>query len=266
MFHLAAYSESLGSVTNTDVDAAADDVLGQRNSHLILTEPYDIIAHYGAGSTLTRARFGNAALQQVGIPHLFPLGRSDTVPARPEVADRRMLPISLPTDEEITIEATTDAVGPIVTNFVLWMKPQSHTYNLPMGEDRLQVRATVVIAAGTATEWTALATPTFERDLLNGTYAVVGAVVIAANAIAFRLRFPDSRDVQGKQLRPGGLVMNTVGLMPWEPQFGGLGEWGRFHTFTLPQIQVLDDTAGGTYEVRLDLVRIGTGRDLVWNQ
>ena len=264
MYHLAMYSESLGSVTNSDINAATDDVLGVRNSHLILTEPYDLIAYHGASSTLTRARFGNASLQQIGIPHLFPLGRSDTIPARPEIVDRRVLPIRLPMDEEITIEATTDAVGPVISNFVLWLKPEGETYNLPMGRDRLQVRATAVVVAGAASAWTALANLTFERDLLAGSYAIVGAVVVAANAIAFRLRFPDAVTIRGKQLRPGALVMNAVGLMPWEAQFGGLGEWGRFHTFSPPQVQCFDDTAGGTYEVRLDLVYLGQGRELVF--
>jgi len=44
-----------------------------------------------------------------------------------------------------------------------------------------------------------------------------------------------------------------------------LGEWGRFHTFTPPQLEVFDDTAGGTYEVRLHLVRVGEDRTLVNN-
>lgn len=259
--HTVAYSESLGAVTNSDVNAANDDVLGTRNSHLILTEPYDVLAVYGSSSTLTRARFGNATLQQKAIPHLWPLGRSDTIPSRPPIMDRRHMPIMLPQDEEITIEATTDAAGPVIANFIMWLAAEGWSQNIPRGLDRFTVRATAVIVAGAASQWTALANLVMERDLIQGSYAVVGAEVVAANAIAYRIRFPDQVAVNNKQLRPGGLVQNALGDIPWEAQSGQLGEWGRFHTFTLPQLQVFDDTAGGTYEVRLDLVYLGSTRE-----
>ena len=91
----------------------------------------------------------------------------------------------------------------------------------------------------------------------NGVYAVVGCWVVAANALAFRLRFPAQPGVGGKQFRPGGLVQDAANLQP-HPMFnGGLGEWGRFHTFELPQIQVLADAAGGTYEIRMALLYLG---------
>lgn len=262
--HTAVYSESLAQVTNSDVNAAADEVITRRNSHLIFTEPFNLGAVYGASSTLTRARFGNAALQQKGIPNLWPLGRSDTIESRPVLMDLMNRPMELPQNEELTIEATTDAAGPVIANFVLHLLKPSFTFNFPSFRERLLVRATSAVTAGSASAWTALADLTFERDLLNGVYAVVGAAVVAANAIAFRFRFPDVLPADGKQLRPGGLVTNAVGDYPWGPQFGGLGEWGRFHTFTPPELQVFDDTAGGTYEVRLDLLYLGPDKSRLY--
>lgn len=260
MFHLAAYSESLGDVTNSDVNAAVDDVLTVRNNHLILTEDYNLIAAWAFGSTIENARFGNVAMTQLGTNHLWPLEVSATVPDDPAIIDMRDFPILLPKDEEITLEVSTTGIGPAQAGAMLWLAPQSFTRNLPSGIDRFTTRATVAIAAGSETTWTALAEPVFERDLYNGTYAVVGAWLRAANALAFRLRFPDVPAVGGKQLRPGALVQDTSALMPSPIQKGGLGEWGRFHTFSPPQVQVFADSAGGTYELLLDLVFLGRGR------
>lgn len=263
MFHLAAYSESLGSVTNSDVNAVVDDVLAQNNSHLIFTDAYNLIAAWAFGANLSRMRFGNVALTQLGQNHLWPIEVSGTVPDDPAVIDMRDDPLLMPMDEEITLEATTSAIGPAQHGAVLWLSPPGTPMSIPRGIDRFITRSTVVIAAGSETTWTALATPTFERDLYNGSYAVVGAWMVAANALAFRMRFPDQPGVMGKQLRPGGLVQDTLGLAPWSAQRGGLGEWGRFHTFSRPQVQVLADAAGGTYDLFLDLVYLGRGRELV---
>ena len=263
MFHIIAYTESLGDVTNSDVNAVADDVLTIRNNHLIATEQYNILAAWAFGSTLETARFGNVALTQLGANHLWPIEQSATVPDDPAIIDYRHDPLPLPMDEEITLEISTTGIGPAQAGAVLWLGTPQWNMNLPSGIERFITRTTVVIAAGTETTWTALATPTFDRDLYNGSYAVVGAWLVAANALAFRLRFPDMQGVGNKQLRPGSLVQDTVALKPWEAQRGGLGVWGRFHTFTPPQVQVFADAAGGTYELYLDLVFLGRGRELV---
>jgi len=251
------YSESMAALTNSDVNAAQDDVLTRRNSHLIFTQPLNLLAAWGSSSTLTRARFANASLIRLGNVHLWPLERSDTVIALPQMMDFRDAPMKLPQNEELTIEATTDAAGPIIQNFLLLLSDPRWSPTFPAFQERLKTRATAVITAGAASSWTALSEITFERDLWNGVYAVVGANVVAANAIAFRFRFPDQRPAYDRQFRPGGLVQNALGLDP-NPMFsGGLGEWGRFHTFTPPEVQLFDDTAGGTYEIRLDLLYLG---------
>lgn len=263
-FHVSAYSESLGSVTNSDVNVVADDVLPVSNSHLILTENYDVIAAWAFGANLSRMRWGNVALTQLGQNHIWPIEVSATVPDDPALMDIRDRPLELPMDEEITLEATTSAVGPAQHGAVLFLASRGNwSRNLPSGVDRFVTRATVVIAAGSETTWTALANPVMERNLYTGSYAVVGAWLVAANALAFRMRFPDMPDIGGKQLRPGGLVQDTIALAPWPGQNGGLGEWGRFHTFSLPQVQVLADAAGGTYDLFLDLIYLGPGRSLV---
>lgn len=262
-FHVAAYNESVAAVTDSDINAVLDEVLVTRNSHLILTTPYNLLAIYGQGSLLSRLKFANAGLTQLGSNHIWPIEVSATIPDLPQIMDRRDSPMKLPLNEEITIQGTTTAAGPSDVDAVLFLGTPMWNMNFPPHLDRLMMRATSVVAAGAESAWTALANITFERDPLAGVYAIVGASVVAADAIAFRLRFPDQPAVNGKQNRPGGLVQNAANLQPHPAFMGGFGEWGRFHTFSPPQIEVLDDTAGGTYEVRLDCLYLGKDEGLL---
>lgn len=262
-FHFAAYTESVGSVTDSDINAVTDDVLQVRNSHLIISQEYDLIARHCMGSTLDRLRFGNVALTYRGQPHFFPVSQSATVISRPEVEDLRSSRIKMPLNEEITLLGTTNAIGPADVVGHLWLAKPEWQPQEPNGEELGWVRATVVITAGAEAAWSNLAAIAMERDLFNGVYAVVGAQVVAANATAFRMDFRTHKCVGGRKHRPGGLVMNALGDIPNALQSYGLGEWGRFSTFELPSIQTLDDTAGGTYEVRLRLKYLGESLDLL---
>lgn len=262
-FHMAAYKESIDNTANSDVNAVLDEVITRRNNHLIFTEDFNALAVYGFGALLARARFANAALTQLGSNHIWPLEVSATIPDLPQLMDMRDSPMRLPKNEELTIEITNTGAGPTETGAVLLLGKPDWSMGFPPHRNRLVARATCVIAAGTETTWTALSELAFERDLLNGVYAVVGASVVAADAIAARFRFPDQPAVGGKQLRPGVLVQNATNLAPHPMFMGGLGEFGRFHTFSPPEMQVLADAAGGTYEVRLQLLYLGEDESLL---
>lgn len=263
MFHLFAYSRNLGLVTNTPLNAVPDDVLSINNDNLVLTSRYRLGAVFGYGANLARLRFGNVGLTQLGQSHIWPLNASSGVPSTPNVDNRLTDQLILPMDEEITIEATTSSATAADHHALLWLFPSVYSFSLPGGIDRFKTFATVNITAGSARRWTSLANITFERDLYNGVYAVVGASLVTSNAQAFRFRFPDSGEYGGRQLRPGGLCQSNVSSNVFTPQFGGLGVWGRFHTFSRPQVQVYNDTTGGTYTLILDLIYIGRGRELV---
>lgn len=261
--HIAAYSASLAAGPNLDTTAALDEVITRRNSHLIFTNPLNLIWALPIGALLTRARFGNAALSQLSINHLWPIEVSATIPDLPQVLDYRDFPLALPQNEELTVELSNSGAGPTQSTVILGLADPQWSQNFPSFLDRVTVRATVVITAGSETTWTALAEPVFERDLLNGVYAVVGAALVGADALAFRLRFPDQPDVNGKQFRPGGLVQNAANLQPNPMFMGGLGEWGRFHTFSPFEVQTFADAAGGTYEMRLQLLYLGKDESLL---
>lgn len=264
-FHFAAYTESIAQLTDSDINAVTDDVLQTRNSHLIISDPYDLIARQAMGATLDRLRFGNVALTYRGQPHFYPVTQSATVVARPDIEDLRKRRLRLPINEEITLLGTTNAAGPADVVGHLWLARPDWQPIEPPGEEIGWVRATVVIAAGAEASWTNLVAITMERDLFNGVYAVCGANVVAANGTAFRFDFRTMHCSDGRKHRPGGLVQNALGDFPHPLQAEGFGEWGRFSTFELPSIQILDDTAGGTYEVRMRLKYLGESLDLLHN-
>jgi hypothetical protein len=261
--HLSAYSASLAAGPNLDTAVVADEVIGTRNNHLIFTDQYRLLAAQPIGALLNRARFGNASLQKYSFNHLHPLTVSATQPTNPQFMDCRESPIELPQNEELTVELGNSGAGPTQSSVLLALAADGWSMNLPRGAAELVTRATAVVAAGSETTWGPLANLVFERDLINGVYSVVGCSVVAANALAFRLRFPDMRSVNGKQHRPGWLVQDTNTTYPNAVWRGGFGEWGRFHTFSPPQIQTLADAAGGTYEVRLNLVYLGSDKSLL---
>lgn len=263
--HVVGYRLSAVNAVNQDTTAATDGVLGVRNNHLVLTEPFNLLAAYLGGANITRARFGNVALTQKSFNHLWGVNRSATPPSVPTVDDRRDYPLPLPLNEEITLEISTDgpAMGNADVHGVLLLAKPDWDRNLPAIQERLTTRCTAVVAAGAAGAWTAEANITMERDLYNGVYAVLGANMVNVNGKAFRFRFPDQRAAEGKQLRPGFIVQNANGNQPWPAQQLQLGEWGRFHTFTLPTVQCFDDTVGGTYEIRFTLGYLGARRELL---
>lgn len=263
-FHLLAYSESVGQVTNEDIAAPNDEVIQVRNGHPIYSEDYNMIAAYPIGAALSRMRFGNVSLTYRGVQHFWPLSVGAAPQRLPQVSMYYPNPIRLPRDEEVTVEATTTAVGPQIVSLAKFIALPDWSPIEPMGEEMGWIRATVVIVAGAASAWTAPVAITLERDLYAGVYAVVGAHVVAANALFFRMIFRTSPKVNGRQHRPGGIVMDTAALEPWDKQGYGLGEWGRFATFELPSIQTFDDAAGGTYEVRLRLRYLGNDRSLLY--
>lgn len=253
--HTAAYSESLTTPTNGDTNAVDDFVIQRRNDHLIFSEPFNLIGSASFGVGITRQRFGNVALTVRGTNHLFPLNGAGTFPSPPRVFDRRDMPMTLPLNEEITVETTGTDIGAQTMGAVLFLAKPQWSKTLPRGVETLTTRATATTTGGSATSWGNAVALAFERDLFNGVYAVVGAHAQLASAIAFRLSFPSQPNVEGRQLRPGGLAVNAITDFPWEPQHMGLGEWGRFHTFEAPSIQTLG--AAGATEVRLDLVYLG---------
>ncbi len=261
--HLIAYSASLAAGPNLDTTAAPDDVLMVRNNHFIFTNRYNLLGALPIGALINRSRFGNASLQRYSFIHLHPLNVGALPLSNPQFMDLRDTPMELPLNEEITIESGNSAAGPTQTSALLVVGTPDWSMNQPGVLARITVRATATIVAGAAGTWGALANITFERDLINGVYTVLGCSSILATGLAFRLRFNDQPSINGKQHRPGWFNQPTHTLNPHPAWKDGWGEWGRFHTFSPPQIQYFGDAAGGTAELRLVLGYLGEDDSLL---
>ncbi len=91
---------------------------------------------------------------------------------------------------------------------------------------------------------------TFSQVLPVGYYQVVGASVIAANAVGFRF-VP-----VGSVHRPGGICIDSINDdTVFEQRMGRMGTWFEFHSNTPPTLDILAVDACTAQTVYLDLIR-----------
>lgn len=259
MFHLLAYRGDLGAAAaDVTVPALTDEVFMDRNSGYIFTEDWAAISLAALGTTITRVKSNVPKLNAINRHHIFPLNQSATVPTNPNVQDMRNEPMALPKNEVFLWQGSNGAAGAEQCTVLEAIVGPDWSMELPGHLQRLTVRATGAVA-GVLNTWSLFGALTFpDQDLRGGVYSLIGAQCFDAGTIAFRFLFPRQADVQGRKLRPGGLAMEAIGNRPWDHQQGELGEWGRFHTFEPPQIQILANAAGASVqELRLDLLYLG---------
>lgn len=264
MFHLLAY-QNLGSAaaqTNTDMPGTTDTIVGLRNNHYILTDPFNLGLAYGMGQTLTVVRFNTPSMNAYFRMQIWPLDNPaatpPTVADRPAVADYLSQLIPLPQNEEMALEYSDTAGTAEREAAFLWLFTPDHSLAIPTGIIRMTARATYSITTAAIGAWSGAGTLTFAENLRGGWYSVVGLNVVDPAAWAARLVFPRGATYSGRILRPGSLVQQATGNRPDRRFMGQLGTWGKFHSFEPVQIEIIAGTAAAhTGEVRLDLVYHG---------
>lgn len=248
MHHLAAYTELLGTTADTDIDALTDDILLIQNNHFVPAQDMDLLAAWGGSATLNRFRLAQPTIRQITTPYVRPTNVGVTPLSRPPVADYRRMPFRFYRNEEIQIQATSDiAMGTERFTGLVWLRVA--TVVPPVGAP-FTLRGTSSTAAA-ANAWSTLTT-TWQDTPKAGQYAVVGLTVFSTNAIAARLIF------ENQQWRPGALSVTSIGNIEHEMfHNGGLGEFGRFDAYRMPNVQVLCNGADATHVIHLDIVRVG---------
>lgn len=250
-----------GAVTDTDMTAVADPEFTRRNNHYIFTEPYKLGAAVAMGATLTRMNLSAPTINAVGKATLYPIMLSSAnILSPPRVCWWWPAGIQLPQNEEVQLLAT-DGASENAMGFLFPFTP-NHNRNIPPNQLTLTIRATAAITQ-VANGWSSPVVIAPEQSLRGGVYSVIGAECVAAASALFRLIFPRNRFYMGRKLRPGWLAQQALGDLPEtrfhiDPTF--MGEWGRFHTFELPQVEVYGAaaTASITAELRLWLAYLGT--------
>lgn len=265
MFHLLAYKYSAASTqTLVDVPIVADTIISNRNSHAILTDPFNLVMAYGLGSVLTELRANWPTLNAYGYHQFWPLDQQGTtapvVPDRPALIDYWSQPMVVPLDEELAIQASMNPATTEVDTLFLWLATPNHQLTLPTGVQRLTIKWTASYTPGTAYTWTGVETMTFETTFRGGWYVVVGLSFEDPKALCGRLIFPKGTPYAGRVLRPGCLGMNAYGNRPAERFMGRVGPWGAFNSFELPGIEFLTtDTSAHTTDGRMDVIYMGDG-------
>lgn len=253
-----------GAVTDLDMTAVADAEFAPRNNHIIFTEPYDCAALVAMGATASRFNVQIPQWNAIGRFNVWPIMISSAkILSPPRVMWHFPNGPHFPQKEEITIKVTAGAAENDCA--MLFPITPGHSRNLPAGEQTIPIRATAAITQ-VAAGWSAPVALTMEQSLRGGVYSIVGAECVCVNSAAFRLIFPSSRFYKGRRLRPGWLCQDVIGDLPdtrfhIDPYY--LGEWGRFHSFELPQIEVfgIAAAAGVTVELRLWLKYLGSDDD-----
>jgi len=251
----------------TDMTAVADPDFSQRNSHYVFTEQYRMLASmFTSGDTPTRVRFQTPTWNAIGQFEMFNLGTSLEPATNFQVDNWLAYPPPIPMMEEFQIQASNGGAGSLIVNSAIVLGTSDFSMQLPQG--RLPI---LVTATGTTTwtlnKWSGPIALTLSQSLRGGVYAVVGAQMQADDAAWFRIIFPRYKLYNGRKLRPGWACQNALGnvanynLNNWPFT---LGEWGRFHTFELPQVEVLGTAADSTaWVLFLWLVYLGESDSLL---
>lgn len=160
-------------------------------------------------------------------------------------------PLALTATEELSVLAKTGGTSASPVYTVLTFSPE--TLPPPPGGEPIMVRATGSTTL-VANQWsTVKLTPDIQLEA--GTYALLGAIGISANAIAIRFIIP------GMVWRPGfpalaGAEDAVVAFA--NDYFAGLPstEYGRFSHLALPEVQFLSTSADSAEVVYLKIVKV----------
>lgn len=262
-FGVLAYSQGAAGTnqTNLDLAAATDPDFSQRNSHYIFSESYKLLGSIAVGASLTRGRIQVPTLNAVGEMALWSANRAATVPSHPQWDNFYPMPLQLPQNEELQVQYSNNlGAATEQEQVLLYIATDDWNANIPRGRQMIVARATCAVTP-TVNAWSGTNAITLSQALRGGVYAMIGAICQGTNAAFFRIVFPRYRLYHGRKMRPGSVVQNAIGDQPFFQYNSGqfwAGEWGRFHTFELPQLELFGITAGAiTYQLFLFLMYLG---------
>lgn len=246
--HLFAFytNDLADATTDTALGTIQDNVISRPNGRYQM--PHDMVALGGYLGTVgaTQGRLDVPSFRRLFRPSLDPVSVTALPGDNPPIAWWGTDGVTIPETEEFVVNAGRTSGAAADAYALIWattgLRPKRPGPVLSM-----RATAAITIAEGT---W-AQGQMTFNDNLPRGTYAVVGMAAFGTNLLAARLIFPAGT------LRPGCLAQGAQGE-PIQPIFrnGGLGEWGRFKAYALPQLECLGVGAGSAQIVYLDLVQV----------
>jgi hypothetical protein len=245
--HTLGWRVSLADATETDLTPVTDSIMTVQNAHFLPQSDWFLQAAYFGSTGPTRARLITPSLRQITTPFVRPMN-TDIVPGNlPGVADYRMNPLRLKALEEIQFMGMQTTGGAVVGVGLAFIS-KAPLVPMPAGDIyTLRGTGTTTLVAGA---WSQV-TVTWQDTLPQGIFAVVGGTFIGTTCLAGRCIFED------EVWRPGG-IGTSAGDLNTSPIFlkGGMGEWGRFNSNRMPNIEFLANAADTAQEIYLDIIRI----------
>jgi hypothetical protein len=267
MFVLLGYTGNAGAgAVNFDLTALPDADFSQRNGHYVFTEPYQLLGATNVGANDILADLLCPTWNAIGKMNVFPSLETAAFSSAAYLDLRADVPPKLPLNEEFQFQTSNNAGVAVRSNGFVILGTADWNRNLPQGILPILVHGTASVT-GVGNSWSGPFPVVFEQSLRGGVYSIVGADAVIAGGIAFRIVFPRQKLYSGRKLRPGNGLLGGVGNTP--PLNGQLqsrywGEWGRFHTFEPPQIELWMN-AGGAVTVNWwwQLIYLGTDLSLL---
>ena len=246
-FSLVGWSESIDSATLTDIQALLDQhVTTDGDDILVPAFASNIIGVLVFGGYITGAQISSPTLRKGLMLDVAPVHVSSAVSSFESFINRLDRPIALTPGEGLRARVSESSSSGTRVVVLAWLQGE---YEEPPEGEIHTVKATSTTTL-TPYEWT-LCPLSLTQQLEAGRYALVGARVESANAIAARFVIP------GSEYRPGVIACHAVG-----DRDGGVFRAGRFgmfgefeHTF-IPQVEVLSAGPNTAEVVYLDVVKI----------
>jgi len=271
MFHMEAFRSSLSSGTTnvfqqvTYITAGA--VLAPSGSGLqVAAELPFLHSLFGVGANLENIQPQAASFQPLPYPTFSPNNKGTAAEAIPRLWDFSYAPKALRPTEFFNVFASQNSGG-AETEAVFVQFTDNRPATAPPIATGPAINGngmftTVHATAGvtlTANAWSQV-TPTLDSPLPAGTYALVGARVQSAGALAFRVS-----PVTGPLWKPGGVAVQSQDAADapnqrfFNPITGKHSNWGIWMTFfqnVFPYVQIWSTSADTTENMWFDLIKL----------
>lgn len=249
MHHVAAYSQSFtGAGAEFELLAIVDNFFTIQNNHFLPQRDTQVLFAAAMGATITRARLNTPTLGVTTSPHIMPISPLLSASSPQKIRWYDPTELKLSKLEELQVFATHSAAGAEQNVCVLGFD-MGQLAEPPGGVFTIRGTSTVTLVANS---WTNINPIVWQNTLPNGLYNVIGGVFVSASCIAGRVIFENT------PYRPG--AVGQLLITDWTNDIfrnGGLGVWGQFHNYAMPQIELLASAADTAETVFLDLVKVG---------
>jgi hypothetical protein len=248
-FHLALYDASIANgAVLLQVAALADPVIAPAGNGLLVHQLVPKLARVVAvGTNLTRVQLSSGSIRRYTPLDIAPVNVGTVIESPARMWNQLDSPVDLAVNEELDAFGVQSNAGAQRIRIAVYFCDGPFKVLSAKGFSvHFTNTITLVVNAFTAF------TPTFDNGLPAGTFIVVGARVLSAGGLFYRL-IPRG----GSPLRPGGMMVQAQdGYADASERNGDMGEWMRFTNTTPPQIECFSGSADTSVEGYLDLVQV----------